>query len=181
MGGQYSSDLPVRHLMAPEDRRSYLQPPMNSGDVPLVLVIDDDPDQLALVRQAATRAGGLRIMTAESGAEALVQLDAREAMRLPYPNLVLTDLKMPDMNGLEFMRTFHERPGMMNVAVLFLTASGYNRDRILVHMAGAEGFFQKPVRFADLVALMKVLPSYIPHHSDSDSEIEKSTDVGRPG
>lgn len=145
--------------MAPEERRSYLQPPMNSRDVPLVLVIDDDPEDLALVRQAAARAGGFRIMTAESGAEALVQLDARDAMRLPYPDLVPTDLKMPDMNGLEFMRTFRERSGMRNVPVLFLSASGYNRDRILVHMAGAEGFFQKPVRLGDLVALMKVLPS----------------------
>jgi len=148
--------------MAPDDRRGYLERLMNSGDLPLVLVIDDDPDQLNLVRQAVARAGGLRIMTAESGSEALTQLEARESMRLPAPDLVLTDLKMPDMTGLEFMRVFHARPDRMHVPVLFLTSSAYNRDRILVHMAGADGFFQKPIRFGDLVAMMKVLPSYIP-------------------
>lgn len=146
-----------------------------------MLVIDDDPDYLALVRRAAARAGGLRIMTAEGGPEALAQLKARETMQLPSPDLFLTDLKMPDTTGLELMRTLHERPGMMNVPVLFLSASGYNRDRILVHMAGAEGFFQKPIRFADLVALMKLLPSYIPPQPAADSVLEKSIDVAVPG
>jgi len=151
---------------------------MNLGDVPLVLVVDDDPDQLALVRQAAARAGGLRIMSAESGAEALAQLEARETMRLSAPDLVLTDLKMPDMSGLELMRILRERSEMLSVPVLFLTSSGYNRDRILVHMAGADGFFEKPIRFGDLIAMMKVLPSYIRHQSDS--ELPESVDAATP-
>jgi two-component system, sensor histidine kinase and response regulator len=148
---------------------------MNSGAVPLVLVIDNDPDQLMLVRQAAARAGGLRIMSAESGTEALAQLEARESMRLPYPDLVLTDLKMPDMSGLEFMRVLRTRTETSNVPVLFLTSSGYNRDRILVHLAGAGAFFEKPIRFGDLVAMMKVLPSYVPQQPDP--EMPTSIDV----
>lgn len=164
--------------MAPDDRRGYLDPLMNSGDVPLLLVIDDDPDQLTLVRQAATKAGGLRLTTAESGMEALTQLEARESMQLPSPDLVLMDLKMPHMGGLEFMRLLRERPTMMRVPVVFLTSSGYNRDRVLVHMAGAEGFFQKPIRFGELVALMKVLPSYLSQHPEA--EMEKAINAGNP-
>ena len=135
---------------------------MNPGESPLLLIIDDDPDQLALARLAAQRAGGMRVMAAESGAEALIQLQARAEMNLAPPDLVLTDLKMPDINGLELMQTVRSRPETQNVPVIFLTSSAYNRDRILAHMAGADGFFQKPIRFGDLVGLMKALPSYVP-------------------
>lgn len=69
---------------------------------------------------------------------------------------------MPDMTGLEFMRAFHDRPDRMHVPVLFLTSFIFNRDRIRAHLAGADGFFQKPIRFDELVAMMKVLPSYLP-------------------
>jgi CheY-like chemotaxis protein len=154
--------------MAVKFRRGYFKPTMNFGDVPLLLVIDDDPDQLALMRHAAARAGQWRIMTAESGAEALVQLDARQSMQLPSPDLVVTDLKMPGMTGLDLMRALHARPDTMNVPVLFLSASGPQRDRRLVHSAGAKGFFLKPIRFGDLVGILRILPSYLPHPSESE-------------
>jgi CheY-like chemotaxis protein len=146
---------------------------MQPGDIPFILIIDDDPDQLALVEQAAMRAGGFRVMTAESGSEALTQLQTVE----PLPDLVLTDLRMPDMNGVEFMQRARRLPGMADVPMIFLTSSGYNRDRILVHMAGGDGFYQKPIRFSELVAFMKVLPSHIPHHSDN--ETSDTSPVGR--
>lgn len=135
---------------------------MNLGDLPLVLVIDDDPDQLDLVRVAAERAGGIRTMGAESGPEAMILLDARRAMRLPPPDLVLTDLRMPDMNGLQLMQAVRERPEMKDVPVFFLTSTAYNRDRVVAHLAGAEGFFQKPIHFAGLVAFMGALRATLP-------------------
>ena len=135
---------------------------MNSGEPPLLLIIDDDPDQLALARLAALRAGGMRVIGAESAQEALIQLQARADSGLAPPDLVLTDLKMPEVNGVDLMREVRRRPELQNVPVLFLTSSAYNRDRILAHMAGANAFFQKPIRFNDLVALMKILPSFVP-------------------
>lgn len=135
---------------------------MNPGELPLLLIIDDDPDQLALARLAALRAGGLRVIEAESGPEALIQLQARADTQLAPPDLVLTDLKMPEINGVELMRLIRHRPEMRDVPVIFLTSNVYNRDRIVAHIAGADAFFQKPIHFADLVALMKVLPAYVP-------------------
>lgn len=170
--------------MAGERDSDYLAgvPVMTSGDIPLLLAIDDDPDQLALVRVAALRAGGLRVMTAESAQEAMIQLQARESMRLPPPDLVLTDLKMPGIDGLELMRALRTRPGLHGLPVLFLTSSNYNRDRIMAHLAGADGFFQKPVRFGDLVAIMKVLPSYVMQGSaaEAGAPAEASVALGPP-
>lgn len=136
---------------------------MNSGDLPLLLIIDDDPDQLALARVAALRAGGMRVMTAESGAEALIQLQAREASGRRPPDLVLTDLKMPNMNGLDLLHTLRERDDMHAVPILFLTTSAYPRDRQKAEVEGAAGFFQKPMHFDELVGLMRSLPDYLPH------------------
>lgn len=149
---------------------------MNLGDLPLVLVVDDDPDQLDLARVAANRAGSVRIMGAESGAEAIILLDARRAMRLPVPDLVLTDLKMPEMNGIQLMQAVRERPDMKDVPVFFLTSTAYNRDRIVAHIAGAEGFFQKPIQFNGLVALMQTLPGRV----SARGEIPAAAPAGTP-
>jgi len=150
---------------------------MNLGDLPLVLVIDDDPDQLDLARVAAHRAGGIRSMGAESGAEAMILLDARRAMRLPAPDLVLTDLKMPEMSGLELIEALRKRPEMKDVPVFFLTSTAYDPDREHAHVAGAAGFFQKPIHFSGLVALMQALASKHSPRVETSSEEENNEAV----
>lgn len=145
---------------------------MQPGELPLILVIDDDPDQLALVRIAALRAGGLRILTAESGHEAIVQLQARAKSNLPPPDLVLTDLKMPQMNGVELMQRIRSEENLGDVPVIFLTSAIYNRDRILAHMAGANAFFEKPVLFPEFVNMLKALPAYLPAQKVENGKIE---------
>ncbi len=142
---------------------------MNLGDLPLVLVIDDDPDQLDLARLAAGRADGIRCIGAESGAEAMILLDARRAMRLPAPDLILTDLKMPEMNGLELIKALRERPEMIDVPVYFLTSTAYERDRQHTQVAGAAGCFQKPIQFGGLVGLMRTLKSHCSRCVDTRS------------
>jgi two-component system KDP operon response regulator KdpE len=136
---------------------------MSLGDLPLLLIIDDDPDQLALARVAALRAGGMRVITAESGAEALIQLQAREALGRRPPDLVLTDLKMPNMDGIDLLHGLQARDDMRGVPIIFLTTSAYPRDRLKAEAKGAAGFFQKPMRFDELVAIMRSLPDFLPH------------------
>ncbi len=136
---------------------------MSSGDLPLLLIIDDDPDQLALARVAALRAGVMRVITAESGAEALIHLRAREALGRRPPDIVLTDLKMPNMNGIDLLHNLQALDGMHGVPIIVLTTSTYPRDRLKLEAEGAAGFFQKPMHFDELVALMRSLPDYLPH------------------
>lgn len=150
---------------------------MNLGDLPLVLVIDDDPDQLELARVAAGRAGGIRSIGAESGAEAMILLDARRAMRLPSPDLVLTDLKMPEMDGLEFIENLRERAEMKDIPVFFLTSTAYDRDRQHAQVAGASGFFQKPIHFEGLVSLMQTLANQIYPRLEKRREAESEAAV----
>ena len=144
-------------------RLRYSVPYQTPGDVPLVLIIDDDPDQRALACMAISRAGGLRVMTAQSGSEAQCALQSRKAAGLPPPDLVITDLKMPVMNGLEVMHVFRERDDMRQTPVVFLTSAGHPRDLLAVKAAGADGVFQKPMHFDELVALMRSLASLPPH------------------
>jgi CheY-like chemotaxis protein len=80
-----------------------------------ILVVDDNPQMHQLYRAALARSG-YRLLVANSGAEALLVLSNH------FPDLILLDLAMPTMDGLEFLRVLREQPEWRNIPVIVITA-----------------------------------------------------------
>jgi two-component system, OmpR family, response regulator ResD len=109
-----------------------------------VLVVDDEPTILDVVGRYMERAG-YETHRAADGSEAL-RLAAQHR-----PDLVVLDLMLPAIDGLEVMRRLHERPGP-RIAVILLTARGEESDRLVGLRHGADDYVVKPFSPAELVA-----------------------------
>ena len=109
-----------------------------------VLVVDDVADNREILRQMLGRVG-LEVRTAD---------DARRALELHAswnPHLVLMDLRMPGVDGLEAIRTIRARETAGRVPIIAITASAFEHDRTQAREAGSDDFVSKPFREADLL------------------------------
>ncbi len=106
-------------------------------------VVDDIEDNREVLRQMLERVG-FEVRTSSDGRQAL------ELFSSWHPHLVLMDLRMPGMDGLEAIRSLrsHEKEG--RVPVIAVTASAFEDDRLLVEAAGGDDFLGKPFREAEL-------------------------------
>ena len=108
-----------------------------SGEL-VVLVVDDDPRSRELMR-IVLAAEGCRVQLAADGFEALGMLRAQA------PDLVLVDLRMPGMHGLEFCRRVRATDGVAEIPVVVLSGVTDEASRAEVLAAGADGFLAKPM------------------------------------
>ncbi len=118
-----------------------------------VLVVDDEPTIADVVARYLQRAG-YQTRIAGDGPDALAQIGAER------PDLVVLDLMLPGMDGLEVMRRMHESE---RVSVILLTARGEPSDRVIGLRLGADDYVVKPFSPAELVArvdavLRRVVP-----------------------
>ncbi len=114
-----------------------------------VLVVDDEPTILEVVGRYMERAGF----------ETLRAADGPEALRLAAehrPDLVVLDLMLPGIDGIEVMRRLHELPGRP-IAVILLTARGEESDRIVGLRRGADDYVVKPFSPTELVARVEAV------------------------
>ena len=114
---------------------------------PLVLVADDEPRITKLVSMALSDEG-FRVVTTASGEEALAKA---EEIR---PDIVLLDIVMPDMDGIEVMRRLHER---RPVPVILLTAKGAASDKAKGLDLGADDYVAKPFHLDELAARVRAV------------------------
>jgi CheY-like chemotaxis protein len=110
-----------------------------------VLVVDDDFRHVFALTALLER-GGVIVVPAESGAEALTKLDAR-----PDIDIVLMDIMMPRMNGYEAMAAIRRRPHSADMPIIAVTGKvvGSERERCLA--AGASDYIAKPLHTAELL------------------------------
>jgi len=109
-----------------------------------VLLVDDQPDVLVLVGMILKR-NGIKIRTALNGQEALKALDGFT------PDLVITDLTMPVMDGWELRDYLKHTPKFQQIPVLALTALSTVNDKARALAAGFDGYLTKPVNVTTLV------------------------------
>src|SRR3954453_2648097 len=121
---------------------------MLPGDQPLtapsLLVVEDDPAVCQLVQCALERAG-YQIQCATTGAEGLGWLEAHQ------PEVVLLDLGLPDMSGLELCRRIREQPREVYLPILILTGAQDPERRHQGFTAGADDYIPKPFAIAGLL------------------------------
>ncbi len=116
--------------------------PGDSGDI---LIVDDLPENLRVLATILERAG-FRIRLAPDGAFAL------RAATLRRPDIILLDVRMPGMDGIETCRRLRADPALTEVPVLFLSASENEEERLDAFRAGGVDFIAKPFRAEEVLA-----------------------------
>jgi two-component system KDP operon response regulator KdpE len=114
---------------------------------PLVLAVDDEPGILRLIRLELT-SQAFRVITAEGGREG-VRMDEEHD-----PDIVLLDIMMPDMDGLDVMRCLRER---RDVPIILLTARGADADKVRGLELGADDYLAKPFSPDELSARVRAV------------------------
>lgn len=110
-----------------------------------LLVVDDNESNRDIVSRFLRRAG-YRVSCAADGAEALASIEKEK------PDLVLLDVMMPIMNGIDVCRTLKDDPKTRLIPVVIMTALGQIEDRVRGIQAGADDFLTKPVNRGELLA-----------------------------
>lgn len=127
----------------------------------MILLIEDDPDHEALAIRALRKASvANEIKVARDGAEALEFMKGIAAGTERAPQLVLLDLKLPKVEGLDVLRAIraHDRTALLPVVVL--TSSDEERDIVASYRLGVNSYIRKPVNFNDFAEATKQLGLY---------------------
>jgi DNA-binding response OmpR family regulator len=133
-----------------------------------VLVVDDEPDAVELV-EFNLRKAGLNVVTAEDGLEALTKARAH------VPDLILLDVMLPGMDGLEVCRNLRKDPKTASIPIIMLTAKGAELDRVLGLELGAADYVTKPFSPRELMLRVKNLLE--PRHQEQASEVLRFADL----
>ena len=121
-----------------------------TDDRPLVLVADDDEDILALVGTVLGKAG-YEVAKASNGAEAL------DLLRRRRPRVVVLDVAMPELDGMEVLRSVRADPDTAALPVIMLTARAQEEDVRAAYADGASNYVRKPFSPRELLALVQEL------------------------
>ncbi|HSB82495.1 MAG TPA: response regulator [Candidatus Methylomirabilis sp.] len=126
------------------------KPVSEAGDSPqsgpVVVIIEDEP-QIRRFLRASLATQGFRLVEAVTGEDGLVQAATRQ------PDIVILDLGLPDMDGLDVIRRLREWTA---VPIIVLSARGQERDKIGALDAGADDYVSKPFGVGELLARMRV-------------------------
>ena len=120
------------------------------GDMPRILVVDDNSDLRAYISNVLQRQG-YQVRTAHDGEAALTMLETF------LPNLVLTDLMMPGMSGLELLQQIRQDNRFSSIPVVLLTAKVDDETRIEGVEQGADAYLGKPFNDRELLAEVRNL------------------------
>ncbi|HLV51854.1 MAG TPA: response regulator transcription factor [Flavobacterium sp.] len=115
-----------------------------------ILLVDDDTDILEIVG-FNLEAEGYRIFKAHNGKEALV------TAKKELPNLIILDVMMPEMDGIETCENIRKMPELQNTVITFLTARGEDYSQVAGFDVGADDYITKPIKPKLLVSKVKAL------------------------
>lgn len=116
----------------------------------IVSVVDDDPQVVVIVR-AVLEAAGFEVAISPDGADCLAAIERR------LPDLIIMDVVMPGMNGIEVLHAIRGRPETSNIPVIVLSARTEDLDLAVARAAGADLYLTKPFTSEELVAATKQL------------------------
>ncbi len=127
----------------------------------MILLVEDDPDHEALAIRALNKANvANRIEVARDGAEAIDYMNGIAAGTKQMPQLVLLDLKLPKVEGLEVLRYIRASAKTALLPVVVLTSSDEERDIVSSYRLGVNSYICKPVNFTDFAEATRQLGMY---------------------
>ena len=135
----------------------------------VILVVEDDPNDVVLLRRAFKRANlKLPLRVARDGQEAVEYLSAEgryhDRARYPIPCLVVLDVKMPRKNGLEVLEWLRQREEFKDLPVVMVTSSEETGDRKAAHLHGVEAYRVKPASLDELVRIAEEIRAEAEDH-----------------
>jgi two-component system response regulator len=138
---------------------------MSEGAAIDVLLVEDNPDDAEFTLRALRKANvALRVALVEDGVSALefVFRTGSHAERTPatLPRVVLLDLKLPKIDGLEVLRRIKSDPRTRALPIVVLTSSREQRDIHDAYVHGANSYIVKPIEYAELIAKLGDLVRY---------------------
>ena len=131
---------------------------MTSKALNILLVDDDDIDVMTVQRAFRKNNIANQLNVAGDGIQAL---DMLRSGQIPAEHrIILLDINMPRMDGIEFLRELRADPALASTTVVVLTTSNEDRDRIHAYELNVAGYLLKPVTFASFVESMAMLDKY---------------------
>lgn len=135
------------------------------SDAAEILLAEDNPDDAELTRIALEDGGVMNhVVWVKDGREALEYLlgdsNDRDGAEKPLPALMLLDLKMPKLNGLEVLRRLRAEPRTKRLPIVILTTSKEETDLIEGYSLGANSYVRKPVDFDQFTRAVQQLKLY---------------------
>ena len=129
-----------------------------------ILQVEDDANDVLFLQRAMKKAGWANpIQVASDGQEAIDYLQGAgkfaDRERFPFPSLVLLDLKLPYVMGLDVLRWIRKQPGMI-LPVVILTASREDADVAAAYRLGANAFLAKPSEASQLEDMVKAIKDF---------------------
>lgn len=135
---------------------------MTNEQTRVILHAEDEPAHAAIVRIALQRnVGEVQLRQVDDGRTALDYLYRRGAFKDPFvsprPDLILLDLRMPHVSGLEVLAMIKKDPELQTIPVVVLTTSDAEEDRLEARACGVDGYATKPVDFDKFVHMISEL------------------------
>ncbi|MDA0672355.1 MAG: response regulator transcription factor [Cyanobacteria bacterium] len=119
--------------------------------MPLTILVVEDDEGTRLSIQDYLDLEGYSVMTAKDGWEAL------EVVETTQPQLIVTDISMPRVDGYAFLKSLRQRPAWRLLPVVFLTAHAETRERVRGYQSGCDAYLEKPFELDELGAVVRNL------------------------
>jgi len=128
----------------------------------ILLVEDDELDIISVKRSLKKLDKGYELHTAYNGKEALNLLERNEDP--VRPDVILLDLNMPKMNGIEFLRVLRRTDKLRSIKVFIMTTSAENSDRTMTEQLGVSGFIIKPLNYTNNSKRADSMDAFVQFH-----------------
>ena len=127
----------------------------------ILLIEDDELDIISVERSLKKIESEYELHTAYNGIEALKMIKGDNALK---PDVILLDLNMPKMNGIEFLRILREDEEIKDIKVFIMTTSAESADRNLAEELGISGFIIKPLNYNDNTKRSDSMDAFVQFH-----------------
>ncbi|UWX54688.1 response regulator transcription factor [Maribacter litopenaei] len=135
-----------------------------------ILLVDDEPDILEILSYNLS-SEGYEIITAKNGAEGVSKAKKKQ------PDLIILDVMMPEMDGIEACEIMRKTPGLENTIITFLTARGEDYSQVAGFDAGADDYITKPIKPKVLVSKVNALLRRLSKEDGPQEDITKVGDI----
>jgi CheY-like chemotaxis protein len=126
-----------------------------------ILLVEDNPDDVLITRRALAKSRvANELYVVRDGQEALEYLLGGDEADAPRPDLILLDVNLPRVNGMEVLERIRRDDDLAVIPVIMLTASDREEDVVKSYRLGSNTYIQKPVEFEKFLQALEVLGQY---------------------